>query len=117
MKRLFITAMLSIAAAGTALAADLPQPAPVQAPVAYIPTVAPVYNWGGIYVGINGGWGLGQSQWTASTRPAHLPQERGTPVTTAAWSVVPLEPIFRLENSYSGWKAIGTIPPSTPALP
>ena len=57
MKRLFITAMLSIAAAGSALAADLPQPPPPpQAPVAYLPP-APVYNWGGIYVGINGGWG------------------------------------------------------------
>ena len=64
MKRIFITAMLSIAAAGTALAADLPPPAPVQAPAAYIPTVAPVYNWGGIYVGINGGWGWGQTSWT-----------------------------------------------------
>ena len=41
MKRLFITAMLSIAAASTALAADLPQPAPVQAPVAYIPNRCP----------------------------------------------------------------------------
>ena len=68
MKRLFITAMLSIAAAGSAAAADLPQPAPIpQAPAAYIPTVAPVYNWGGIYVGINGGWGFGQSSWTATT--------------------------------------------------
>ena len=64
MKRIFITAMLSIATVGTALAADLPPPAPVQAPAAYIPTVAPVYNWGGIYVGINGGYGFGQSQWT-----------------------------------------------------
>ena len=59
MKRLFITALLSIAAAGSAAAADLPQPAPVQAPAVYVPTVAPVYNWGGIYVGINGGWGWG----------------------------------------------------------
>jgi outer membrane immunogenic protein len=65
MKRLFITAMLSIAAVGTALAADLPQPMPApQVPAAYIPTVAPVYNWGGIYLGINGGYGFGQSQWT-----------------------------------------------------
>ena len=67
MKRLFITAMLSIAAAGSALAADLPQPPPPpQAPVAYLPP-APVYNWGGIYVGINGGWGWGNGKWTANT--------------------------------------------------
>ncbi len=65
MKRILITAALSIAAIGTAVAADLPQPAPPpQAAAAYIPTVAPVYNWGGIYLGINGGYGFGQSAWT-----------------------------------------------------
>jgi outer membrane immunogenic protein len=26
--------------------------------------VAPVYNWGGIYYGINGGYGFGKSEWT-----------------------------------------------------
>jgi outer membrane immunogenic protein len=66
MKRIFVTAMLSIAAAGSALAADLPQPAPPppQAPAMYVPAVAPVYNWGGIYIGLNGGYGFGSSAWT-----------------------------------------------------
>jgi len=50
--------------AGPLWAADLPQPAPPQAPVAYMPVVAPVYNWGGIYYGINGGYGFGHSDWT-----------------------------------------------------
>jgi outer membrane immunogenic protein len=64
MKRLVIAGALAFAAAGPALAADLPQPAPPppQAPVAYIPTVAPVYNWGGIYFGVNGGYGFGSTQ-------------------------------------------------------
>ena len=67
MKRIFFTAMLSIAAAGTSLAADLPQPAPPpQAPVAYIPPPVAVYNWGGVYVGINGGWGFGTAKWTSN---------------------------------------------------
>jgi outer membrane immunogenic protein len=79
MKRLFITAMLSIAAAGTAFAADLPQPMPApQVPAAYIPTVAPVYNWGGIYVGINGGWGWGQSSWTVGPAGAFTPAVTGS---------------------------------------
>jgi outer membrane immunogenic protein len=65
MNRILVTAIFSIAAASSALAADLPQPPPPQAPVAYIPTVAPVYNWGGIYVGINGGWGFGKANWNA----------------------------------------------------
>jgi outer membrane immunogenic protein len=67
MKRIFITAMVSIVAGGYAFAADLPQPPPPQAPVAYVPVPVPVYNWGGIYVGINGGWGFGNAKWTANT--------------------------------------------------
>ncbi|MGC1778575.1 MAG: outer membrane protein [Xanthobacteraceae bacterium] len=64
MKRWLIAGALAFAASGQALAADLPQagPPPPQAPVAYIPTVAPVYNWGGIYFGVNGGYGFGSSQ-------------------------------------------------------
>jgi outer membrane immunogenic protein len=50
---------------GQAIAADLPQPAPPpRAPAAYVPVIAPVYNWGGIYFGINGGWGFGTTKWT-----------------------------------------------------
>jgi len=66
MKRFLIAGALALTAVGQAVAADLPQPAPPppQAPVAYIPTVAPVYNWGGIYWGVNGGYGFGSSDWT-----------------------------------------------------
>src|SRR5579863_3500181 len=68
MKRLLIAGALAFTAAGQALAADLPQPAPPppQAPAAYIPTVAPVYNWGGIYFGANGGYGFGKSKQTSA---------------------------------------------------
>jgi outer membrane immunogenic protein len=68
MKRLLIAGALAFAAAGQALAADLPQPAPPppQAPAAYIPTVAPVYNWGGIYFGANGGYAFGNSKQTTA---------------------------------------------------
>jgi len=51
-------AMAMLTATGHALAADLPTrtlPAPL--PPA-------VYNWTGIYVGVNGGWGDGISNWT-----------------------------------------------------
>jgi outer membrane immunogenic protein len=44
---------------GTADAADLPQPPSYQAPAA-IPA-PPVYNWSGIYLGLNLGYGFGQS--------------------------------------------------------
>lgn len=66
MKRILFAGALAFVAVGHAAAADLPQPMPPppQAPVAYIPAVAPVYNWGGIYWGINGGYGIGTSEWT-----------------------------------------------------
>jgi len=69
MKRILIAGALALAAAGQALAADLPQPAappPPRAPAVYVPTTAPVYNWGGIYIGINGGYGFGTSDWTVA---------------------------------------------------
>jgi outer membrane immunogenic protein len=64
MKRITLALTLTIAAVSSALAADLPPAPPPQAPAAYGPVVAPVYNWGGIYVGINGGWGFGNAKWT-----------------------------------------------------
>ena len=67
MKRIVFALTFSLVAVSGALAADLPQPPSPQAPVAYVPVVAPVYNWGGIYVGVNGGWGWGSAKWTAAT--------------------------------------------------
>jgi outer membrane immunogenic protein len=62
MKRIFIMVMLSIVGVGPTIAADLPPPPP--GPASYAPVMWPVYNWGGVYVGINGGYGFGSSTWT-----------------------------------------------------
>jgi outer membrane immunogenic protein len=62
MKRVLIAGAVVLALVGPLWAADLPPPP--QAPVAYMPVMAPVYNWGGIYFGINGGYGFGKSEWT-----------------------------------------------------
>ena len=56
-------------AGGQVLAADLPAPpvaAPPRAPALYSPVIAPAYNWGGVYLGINGGGAFGSSTWTGS---------------------------------------------------
>jgi outer membrane immunogenic protein len=67
MKRIVLAAALAFGAV-PALAADLPAPAPPpRAPAAYVPVAAPVYNWSGIYVGINGGYGFGTSSWDFSS--------------------------------------------------
>jgi len=65
MKRLYVAAAGLFALAGAAAAADLP-PAPppyYKAP----PYLAPVFNWTGFYVGVNGGGGLGSSNWDTTS--------------------------------------------------
>ncbi len=65
MKRMLFAGALMLAATGPTLAADLPPsmppPPPPRAPAAYVPVIPPQYNWGGIYIGINGGYGFGSS--------------------------------------------------------
>jgi outer membrane immunogenic protein len=56
-------AIATVAAIAPVVAADLPQ-APPPAPRAPVFVPAPVYNWSGIYFGINGGYGFGSSDWT-----------------------------------------------------
>jgi outer membrane immunogenic protein len=63
MKRIFIAGAFLLAAAAQALAADMPMPGSPVPPPAYIPIV-PYYNWTGFYLGINGGGGFGNSNWT-----------------------------------------------------
>ena len=61
MKRtLVVTVLALLIAASRASAADLPVH---PGPPAYYPVPA-VYDWGGGYVGINGGYAFGQSEWT-----------------------------------------------------
>jgi len=62
MKRLTLTAcagLLAVAMATPSSAADLPRPA-YKAPL-YSPTV---FSWSGFYIGLNGGYGWGNSNWT-----------------------------------------------------
>jgi len=60
MKRLFVAGVGLLALAGAAAAADLPP-----APGTYYkaPVYAPPFSWTGFYVGVNGGGGLGWSNW------------------------------------------------------
>jgi outer membrane immunogenic protein len=60
MKKLLLSAIATVALSTTAFAADLPARTYTKAPA---PVVSPVYNWGGFYVGINGGGGSAHKCW------------------------------------------------------
>lgn len=63
MKRSLLVVATALAFGSGAFAADLPFPT---APTAYVPTTNSYYDWGGIYVGANGGFGFGNSNWTSN---------------------------------------------------
>jgi outer membrane immunogenic protein len=66
MKRILIAGAFALAAGGQVLAADLPQPGPPppRAPATYVPVPVPVFTWTGIYIGVNGGYAFGDSNWS-----------------------------------------------------
>ena len=55
-----VVGLAAVAISGAALAADLPARTYTKAPPAYI---AAVYDWSGVYVGANGGWGGARNSW------------------------------------------------------
>jgi opacity protein-like surface antigen len=64
--KLFVAlALISVLGSGPVLAADfpLPTPEPTRPPTIYDPN-GPYTNWAGAYLGLNGGYALGSSQWT-----------------------------------------------------
>jgi outer membrane immunogenic protein len=68
---LVLVLSLSLLGAERARAADVPLPGPAPIPpTSYYPTsyypVSPPVNWGGVYIGLNGGYGLGKSNWSNS---------------------------------------------------
>jgi outer membrane immunogenic protein len=64
MKRFLLSSVAMAALMGSAAAADIPRRVEqARAPVAY---VTPLYNWTGFYVGINGGGGWGDSNFSGT---------------------------------------------------
>jgi outer membrane immunogenic protein len=67
MKRILLAGALALATSVPSLAADLPPapPPPPRAPAAYVPA-APAFSWTGFYVGLNAGYGFGQTKWNTA---------------------------------------------------
>jgi len=81
MKKLLVALTAMTAFTGSVLAADLPARTYTKAPP---PVVSPVYNWGGFYIGLNGGGGSARDCWTyfansaaGVANPVNPPQAEG----------------------------------------
>jgi outer membrane immunogenic protein len=86
MKKILLGSIATIALSSTAFAADLPAYTKAPAPV-----VSPVYNWGGFYIGLNGGGGSARNCWTnfannngTTTTLVNPPQAEGCHNATGA---------------------------------
>jgi outer membrane immunogenic protein len=66
MKTTIFAALLCLLAVAEGFAADLPSPAPTPPP-RYAPLQS--YDWSGFYVGINGGYGFGTTNWINNALP------------------------------------------------
>jgi outer membrane immunogenic protein len=94
MRWAIVAASLSlIAGSNIAVAADLPEGPPPQAAAAYIPP--PIYNWGGIYLGVNAGYGFASTSDDTATISGNVFGLNGT--TTGN------------DNQLNGFLAGGTI--------
>src|SRR5262249_863961 len=64
MKRVAFAFVALAAMTATAVAADMARRAPYYP--APVPAYAPIFNWTGFYIGINGGGGFGSSNWDST---------------------------------------------------
>ena len=111
----FLLAGASLLALGVAQAsaADLPARMPAKAP-AY---VAPMtYNWTGFYLGLNGGYGFGRSEFNGTLPSGSFDTSGGLFGATVGynWQTGPV--VFGLEGDidWSGIKGSGTCGAATP---
>ena len=87
MKRMLIAGVFVLTAAAQALAADMPAPFPSpQPPASYYPAAAP-FNWGGFYVGANGGYGFGTSSWVAAAVTGIPPAPSSSAIATGPFNL------------------------------
>jgi outer membrane immunogenic protein len=119
MKPLLIAGIVALVTTGQALAADLPQPPPPppRAPAAYIPAPPPEYSWAGIYVGVNGGYGFGNSKWTVgSVSTGDFNVNGGVAGGTLGGNFQVNQFVFGLEGDID-WSGVhGSVSCGTPAI-
>jgi outer membrane immunogenic protein len=109
MKRILMAGAVALVAGLTqAFAADLPPPMapPPRAPAAYVPVVSPAYNWSGFYLGLNAGYGFGNSTWTApGFNSGSFTTNGGMAGATVGWNYQMGQVVFGIEGDYD-WQNV-----------
>jgi outer membrane immunogenic protein len=104
MKRVFLAGVALAALVGSATAADIPRRVERAAP-APAPYVAPVYNWTGFYLGINGGWGWGTGSFNGTPATGDLTGSGGLIGGTLGYNWQFGQAVWGLETDI-GWSGI-----------
>jgi outer membrane immunogenic protein len=106
MKRLFLSsvALFALAAAAPASAADLPARTYTKAPAALVA----VYNWTGGYIGINGGYAWGTTNWSDATGSGSWRTSGGLIGGTLGYNVQAGQLVYGLEGDLDWTRIRGT---------
>jgi outer membrane immunogenic protein len=101
MKRILMAGALALVAVTQAFAADLPPPMapPPRAPAAYVPIASPAYNWSGFYIGLNTGYGFGDSTWS-SVGSSSFAVDGGMAGATVGWNYQIGQLVLGIEGDY-----------------
>ena len=106
MKRFLLTVgagLMAAAMASPSFAADLPRPA-YKAPV----YVAPYFSWTGFYVGINGGYGWGSSNWSSAVTSGNPKPKGGLVGGTIGYNLQTGSFVFGAEGDFDASWIKGT---------
>src|SRR5580693_1393445 len=118
MKRILMAGAVTLAALTQAFAADLPPPMapPPRAPAAYIPA-PPAWNWSGFYIGLNGGYGFGRSNWTTPAgTTGNFNVNGGMAGGTVGGNYQIGQLVLGIEGDYDWQNIRGSVPLCAPAV-
>jgi len=91
------TCAIAFAMVSTALAADMPAGGRYQEAV-----FGPAFGWGGVYVGLNGGYGWGSSDWSGSVGTGSVSPGGGLFGATIGFNIQNGGFVYGLEGDLSG---------------
>jgi outer membrane immunogenic protein len=82
---------------------------PPRAPAAYIPIASPAYNWSGFYLGLNTGYGFGDSTWSTPASGSFA-VDGAMAGATLGWNYQIGQLVLGIEGDYDWQNVRGSAP-------